>query len=358
MKHMIIRVCAAALALSMLLALPAFAAETAQTYEPTDVTRSEDGTELRKTYELAPDQDPGGIPQDNFEQDGFYYELTDLLREEITEDDERQQTDTVVKTTQTNDTAAVLAMFSQDRAYSSQDGFTGTLTLQPDTLKMTVSYTNGTKSVTATRSYPNLSSQDNAAIPKTIEDNGAILTLQSVQWQTDNTVTVGGVSLGNRFTAVATYGGTVSTSTVAGYKATVTYAGTVTRSTLSKVRYVAVFKGVVLAPVVSPTPEVTAPPETSAFPEITDSPLESEAPPNTVITVTPDGSGDPKVPSFDIIEYAPFQFNWAWILAPLGALATAGIGISIAVMIKRRKEFDENGSEDDDEEDGEEDEDE
>ena len=37
---------------------------------PTSVTRSEDGTEIRKAYDLGPDEDPAGIPRSDFEQEG------------------------------------------------------------------------------------------------------------------------------------------------------------------------------------------------------------------------------------------------------------------------------------------------
>ena len=49
---------------------------------PTSVTRSEDGTEIRKVYDLSQEQDPAGIPRSDFEQDGFHYTLTDLLQQE------------------------------------------------------------------------------------------------------------------------------------------------------------------------------------------------------------------------------------------------------------------------------------
>lgn len=348
MKHSFIRICAATLALAMLAALPAYAAS--QSYYPTDVTQSEDGKEIRKTYELSADQDPAGIPTEDFAQGDFHYTLKDLLREEIPEHQERSHTETVTQSSQTNDKTAVLASLPQTKTYASEDGYTGTLTLQPDSVRIEAAgYTNSTKTVTATRSYPNLSSQDTSYIPKTIEDNGKTLTLQSITWQTDNTVTVGGVQIGNRFTAVATYAGTVTSSSVTGYTVTAEYTGTVSRDGVSKIRYTAVFEGVALAPVATPTPT----PEATESPDVSDPPVESEA---LVIPVEPD---DPPVPSLDIVERddpAPsFEFNWAWLLIPLGVVATAGMGVSLALMIKRRKELDGDEDKDDDEDEYEED---
>ena len=79
--------CAAALMLTLALPVSALAAETAAVCYPTSVTRSEDGTELKKIYDLAPEEDPAGIPRSDFEQDGFRYTLTDLLKQELPEHD-------------------------------------------------------------------------------------------------------------------------------------------------------------------------------------------------------------------------------------------------------------------------------
>lgn len=39
---------------------------------PVAVEQSEDGGEIRKTYDLAPEEDPGGIPRSDFEQNGWH----------------------------------------------------------------------------------------------------------------------------------------------------------------------------------------------------------------------------------------------------------------------------------------------
>ena len=52
---------------------------------PTAVEQSEDGSEIRKVYDLTPDQDPAGISRSDFEQNGIHYTLTDLLKQEMPE---------------------------------------------------------------------------------------------------------------------------------------------------------------------------------------------------------------------------------------------------------------------------------
>ena len=293
--------CAMALTLAMALPVQAAAAETVAVCYPTSITRSEDGGEIRKIYDLSPTDDPAGIPRSDFEQDGFRYTLTDLLKQELPEDEERQHTETVSLESKSKDMASVLALLPQEREFITDDGLTGTLTLQLDTVQVEVAgYGSSTKEVQATRSYPNLAGQDTQYIPKTIEDNGRTLTLQSIDWQTDNTASTDGYALGDRFTAVATYTGSATSSYVKGYTVTADYTGTVSRIALNKTRYVAIFEGTAIVPV------------------------------------------EPAVELPDVLE-APKQFNWAYVLVPLGVVAAAGGGVGIALFLKRRRESDESG---------------
>ena len=244
--------CVLALALTMALAPSAFAAETvsaadmAQVCYPTAVTRSEDGTEIRKFYDLGPQEDPAGIPRSDFEQDGFHYTMTDLLKQELPEHESRQHTETVSLESKSKDMESVLALLPQEKEFITEDGLSGVLTLRLETVKVEVSgYGSSTKEISATRSYPNLAGQDTQYIPKTIEDNGKTLTLQNIDWRTDNTASMDGYALGDRYTAVATYTGTATSSYVKGYTVTADYTGTVSKIALDKVRYVAIYEGTV-----------------------------------------------------------------------------------------------------------------
>ena len=291
--------CALAMVLTMALAPSALAVEAAATTEPpkvcypTAVTRSEDGSEIRKLYDLSPEDDPAGIPRSDFEQDGFRYTLVELLKQELPEYEERQHTETVSLASKNKDMESVLALLPQEKEFITDDGFMGTLTLRLETVQVEVAgYGSATKELTATRSYPNLAGQDTQYIPKTIEDNGRTLTLQTIDWQTDNTATTDGYALGDRYTAVATYTGSATSSYVKGYTVTADYSGNVSRIALNKTRYVAIYEGTAIEPIV----EVS-----------------------------------------DIID-TPASFNWAYVLVPLGVIAAAGAGIGTAVFIKHRRE--------------------
>ena len=292
-----------ALALTAALAPAAFAASPPTPCYPTAVTRSEDGAQIRKVYDLDPGEDPAGISRSDFEQEGFYYTLTDLLKQEAPEREERYHTETVTLDSKNKDMESVLALLPAQREFTTEDGLTGTLSLKLDTVQVDVAgYGSSTRQVTATRSYPNLSSQDTSYSPKEITDNGRTLELASIDWRTDNTANEDGYAVGDRFTAIATYTGSATSSYVKGYVVTAQYSGTVSRIALNKVRYVAIFEGTPLNPV-EPTPD----------PE-------------------PEPTADVQEPA------APVQFHWAYVLAPLGLVALAGAGIGGALFIKKRRE--------------------
>ena len=267
---------------------------------PTSVTRSEDGAQIRKVYDLGPQDDPAGISRSDFQQEGFHYTLTDLLKQEAPEREERFHTETVTLDSKSKDMESVLALLPAQREFTTEDGLTGTLNLKLDTVNVEVSgYGSTTKAVSVSRSYPNLSSQDTSYIPKEITDNGRTLELASIDWQTDNTANEDGYAVADRYTAIATYTGSATSSYIKGYVVTAEYSGTVSRIALNKVRYVAIFEG---TPLVSVEPEPT--------PE----------------------------PTPEVQEPAPVQFHWAYVLAPLGVVAAIGAGVGAALFIKKRRE--------------------
>ena len=294
----ILCVCAAALMLCMTTA-PAFAAEpelTAQACYPTAVIRTEDGTEIRKMYDLGPTDDPAGIPRSDFDQDGFHYSLVDLLKQELPANESRQHTETVTLPSKSKDMASVLALLPETKEFITEDGLAGVLTLKLDSIKVEVAgYGSSTKALTAKRTYPSLASQDTSGIPKSVEDNDHELTLQGIDWQTDPA---------GYFTATATYTGSTTSNYIKGYTVTADYTGIVSRIALNKTRYVAIFEGESIEP--------TA--------------LEPSASP-------------------DDQQNTPVQFNWAAIMLPIGIVALAGVGIGTGIFFKHRNEADDGGDE-------------
>lgn len=284
--------CLLVLCLTLTMGTTALAADTAtaQVCYPTSVSQSEDGTELKKVYDLSPADDPAGIPRSDFEQEGFHYTLKDLLKQEVPEHEERQHTETVSLPSKDKDMGSVLALLPQEREFVTDDGLKGTLTLKLDTVRVDVAgYGSATKQISTTRSYPNLAGQDTQYIPKTVQDQGKTLTLQSIDWKTDNTATTDGYAMGDRYTAVATYTGSATSNYIKGYTVTADYSGTVSRINLNKTRYVAVYEGTPIKPVL------------------------------TEDQMSPD-------------------FNWMVLAIPFGVVTLVGVGVGGALFYKRRKE--------------------
>ena len=239
------------LAVLLLLSTTTFAAEY-----PSQVSYSMNNGifEVRKTYELPVDQEPSMQAKQSFEQDGYSFTLTDLLRQELPEQQSKEYTETVTVSSESKELTAILPLLADTKAVTTEDGFTGTLKL--DTGSITVEpagYKNNSWTVSATRTYPNLSSMDLEYIPKTTTENGRTLNFSTVDWQTDNTENVDDDAIRDRFSAIVTYTGTASSRNVTGYTVTAQYSGEVEKVSLNKVQYVAVFHG---TPLVVPEVEV------------------------------------------------------------------------------------------------------
>ena len=108
-----------------------------------------------------------------FEQDGYSFALTDMLRQEMPEHQSRAHTETVTVNSKSKDLTAILPLLAETKSVTTEDGFTGTLHLNTDSIKVEpAGYKNNSWTVSATRTYPNLSDMDLEFIPKTTTENG------------------------------------------------------------------------------------------------------------------------------------------------------------------------------------------
>lgn len=258
----------AALFLVVTLALPASAASISdvanpESLYPVDIILDLDNREIRKVYDLSPSTDPSTLPLAAFERDGLEYSCTDILREVIIGTETQPLTQTETVESKKKDLETLLSLLPQEREVTTEEGFTGTLRLDLDSIETEVSgYGSSKQAVTATRNYPNLSDADTQHLPKTIEDNGRSLTLSDVQWQTDNTYNADDYEIGDRYTAICTYSGTKAVSYVKGYTTTADYVGDVHRTGVTMIRYTVIFTG---KEIPEPEPVVADEPE-SEFP--------------------------------------------------------------------------------------------
>lgn len=201
---------------------------------PAEVRTSEENGMIRleKVYYLSTRDDPAAIPTGDFDREGRHYTLLDVLKNDLSETDAKDYIEVVTLDSGTKDMAEIIKVLEPEREITTEDGYTGIL--KPDYTKITVEaagYKNNSWTVSATRTYPNLSDADASLIPKTITDSGRTLTLANVDWQ----------EAGEFYNAVASYTGTASGRSVTGYTVSVEYSGEVTKTSRDTVIYTAVF---------------------------------------------------------------------------------------------------------------------
>lgn len=230
--------------LSCLLTCPALAADTlllTPTLYPTEVNEYASGEEMRleRTYCLSPTDDPASIPVGDFDREGWHYTLLDVTRQENSKSDEKDYAETYTLNMDTKDMEKIMPQLVAERTVTTEDGYTGTLVLDTSSIKVEAAgYNTSTKTVTATRTYPNLSDADISFVPKSITDNGRTMELADVQWQESD----------GFYHASATYTGKVSNKYATGYIVTADYSGEVVRTTMDDTIYTAIFSGTPIQP--------------------------------------------------------------------------------------------------------------
>ena len=228
------------------LALPASAADWSDpdALLPVDIILNQEALEIRKVYDLSPTTDPSTLPREAFDRDGCRYECSDILREVVIGSETQKVTQTETVESANKDMETILGLLPQEKTVTTEDGFEGTLYLNLDSINTEPSgYGSKTSPITVTRRYPNLASADTNHLPKTITEGGKTLNLQGVDWQTDNTYNSNDYEIGDRFTAVCTYGGSKTVSYVKGYTTTADYIGEAYRTGVTVIRYTVIFTG-------------------------------------------------------------------------------------------------------------------
>jgi len=285
-----------------------------------------------KTYELKANEDPADIPRGNFERDGWDYSLTDITKRETAATDVRDHKEIITVNTETKDMEAILRLLAQTVDFTSEDGYTGLLTLDVSSITVETAGTRTTSfTASATREYPHLSSNDTSLLPKSITDGGRTLSLAAVDWKTNYTMTVDYEQIPASYTAVATYTAPASRTVVTGYITTAEYKGQLARLNQGLTVYTAYFAGKEIVPeripleIVQPTttPAPTPEPEPAAEPD-PEPDGEPGAEPEPVTGEEADSKGNPLLIIIPALLFA--------LLIGLGA------GYYVPRIIKNKKE--------------------
>lgn len=224
----------------------------AAVYYPVSIDESTTNgiTTITKSYELNKNDDATAISKEDFEQNGSFFIFKDMVKTELPQAESKEYAEKVVISSKSNKMNDILPLLEEEKQVVTEDGFSGTVKLDISNLKIeTAGYGTSTKTITATRTYPNLESADTQYIPKTAVENGKTLELSNIDWQSDNTQNINDTAITDRYTAIATYTGTINTSYVKGYTVTAEYKGTVSKTNTDKVMYTAIFEGKEIVPV-------------------------------------------------------------------------------------------------------------
>lgn len=221
----------------------ATAAATTGSVLPSDVLTNDDGTELKKIYDVAKTVSPAQIPTEDFDRGGLHYTFSELLKIDMPETDHKTHSEQVSVSSSSNSASDVLSLLPKSKAIVTTDGYTGTAYLDTSSISSTAGTTSVTSDLSATREYPNLPDMDMSSIPKSITQNGSTLQFADVEWQESKDETDNFGTISTTYTAVVKYIGSVTSTKVTGYTITATYSGDITRRNDNKVRYIALYTG-------------------------------------------------------------------------------------------------------------------
>ncbi len=200
-----------------------------------------DELRINKTYQLSLGDDPSLIPTEDFTRNGRHYYLLDMTRKDEVGVDVQTHTETVTKPSDTNNLETILQRLDAEMEVTTEDGYAGILRLDHTSVQVTTDgYATRTNTLSASRSYPNLSEADVSLIPKSIEDKGKTLTLGDVKWSESMDVDGEGNPV-TRYTATASYTGTASSRYATGYTVSASYTGEVSKANCAVVTYTAIF---------------------------------------------------------------------------------------------------------------------
>ncbi len=192
------------------------------------------GPKIKKIYDVDKNTSPEKIPQTDFEQGGFKYTFTDLLKIELPVQDKKVHTEKVTVASGSDKAQDVLALLPKARR-SRQKTATPALLISISLLsQQRLPAQSISNPLRATREYPGLSEMDMADIPKTITDGGHTLSFADVSWEESTNEIDNYGTEATTYTAVVTYTGSSATTRTTGYNVTATYAGEVSRYTRIK----------------------------------------------------------------------------------------------------------------------------
>lgn len=251
-------ICSLALALSLCMSLGVSASAASYVADDINYQNLNGQQQAIMVYTLLPDQQPEDLIEQDFEYDGYLYAYSGMTKQEQTFNEEKLHTETITVNTGSKDLKDILAELKPTIEFD--DGTSqGILSLDHETIKTEAAgYKTSSYTVTATKNFTGLASNDSSLIDPTAVKNGRTLSLSNITWSVESTALVGDALVPATYSAVATYSGTASSTVATGYITTAEYTGKVTASGISSIKYTVTYIGTPIL-VEEPDTEISAP---------------------------------------------------------------------------------------------------
>ncbi len=157
-----ILLCAAVLTLCIASPCALAADRSASCYYPIEVEAYTAGDfdqpRIRKVYQLSLSDDPAGIPTEDFVEYGMTFHFIEMTRKLEVGVDTQPLTRTVTTDSDTGDLGEILKQLDPELEAETEDGYEGVLKLDYNSVKAEAKgYKTVTRSISASRIYPNLS---------------------------------------------------------------------------------------------------------------------------------------------------------------------------------------------------------
>ena len=251
-------ICSLALALSLCMSLGVSASAASYVADDINYQNLNGQQQAIMVYTLLPDQQPEDLIEQDFEYDGYLYAYSGMTKQEQTFNEEKLHTETITVNTGSKDLKDILAELKPTIEFD--DGTSqGILALDHETIRTEAAgYKTSSYTVTATKNFTGLASNDSSLIDPTAVKNGRTLSLSNITWSVESTALVGDTLVPATYSAVATYSGTASSTVATGYITTAEYTGKVTASGISSIKYTVTYIGTPIL-VEEPDTEISAP---------------------------------------------------------------------------------------------------
>lgn len=214
---------------------------------PTDIQLVQQGERsfLHKTYSVSAEYDVNQLIEKPFVQAGYRYTFSEIIHREyiaggVSKIVSEEKTIEITE----NQKEDILSNYELAIPYTDTEGYEGVLQIDENNViisekeKTPFSYT-----ISESKLYLGLPSNDTASIPKSIEKNGMTLQLDNVSWEVTGSEHYGYSDIPKSYTATAYYTALATGSKASRFLSKANYVGEVHKETPGKSVYTIVYEG-------------------------------------------------------------------------------------------------------------------